>query len=1098
MSFSSSKDEGGRAEATLDFSKKPVTAPSKGAPIKPTLAMIISLICCVLSAYDNSGSMYAFAGFVAQAMNEDSSRKKDSILGYAHFSCSLSTNGRLPQSGLTDIRLPFNELQRFISQHKDQRRIHVKMITDGGHNVSALKDFIASIFNALKYAFQQDVKLVFTVIMMGDYVRYNCWVCVLAYFAKMFNHDCYVVYKPSIREIMVSKTDSTGNTVWERIIDPHATSNDQFGPYISHGLFMNLSDNCGALCYANAFLKSSEMSGLDQEIKQACQKFWQDSIIASADSHASSDDSSSCDSTFKYTSDLVKLTEEVGKFFATPPRVTLSSGAGMNAMSDLFSATLLENGTLYMPFADMFDEKCQEDRINVHTSRAIPPPMNFVASTIGSPSRARLLELLVNLSTVNVASYNAFIGFIRVNFDILDRIVAVSIVKKCGNPIVKQSFVEAMIDMITNKRPFFPSMVIDPSKEDEYTRFISEVCKFCMVTSMDPYNEVPSTKRKDGLKQLLHVLVHLIFGMSANQGFSRNATIRNAQMATEFGKEGGFLQELIALPKIAGYLAGLYSNIIADEKVSQGGKQATEFSAYQQENSGTLFEIFILLETRKAHPMYSIFCKSFAFLYAKMVCGGGKVENPTRNHENMKVKEPMMLALAVLQALHPDDLTHFCRRYPDICKQYTISLQLTKKQQKATRCSACVTVIPATTQLVYVETKRAWYGQYQEETVVSRENAKYYPANSLREKPVPSRTIINRVDPCTDCFEEVPDSNLEVLSEKIFENPTFNKWLAEWMVTRNLDCLTSVPGKAGTADSPLTEVNKRFQNKSLQFPRQVSYYLSFAFGEADFIVDSFRALFSATSSPDSYDHLVPCHQKQLTNFRSEMLRFMSNEIVGLEKTNGAVKWMELLSVFDEQLTTARLHLQKIHAEEPEFSHGESVCHVCGFIVKEETVTDHEAEVLKFGKGFLPKNLLTPLCTENADGTMTLETINEATTIRMAVPKFQAKFQRFVKEYMPEGVLAKWHQFGGRPASLNTIKFLQKFRISTHQFMLLLKLQCGITYMCRFDGDCTLTAMYNLTDLDFKTNELNRVFPLDHSGYSATRSQIESQVRRIYN
>jgi hypothetical protein len=831
------------------------------------------------------------------------------------------------------------------------------------------------------------------------------------------------------------------------------------------------------------------MSGLDQEIKQSCYRFWHESIIATAtsESHDSSEHSSTSDATFTYIADLTKLNEKVDSFFSAPPRVKLSSAAGMNAMSDIFSSTILENGTLYISFEEMFDEKFQEDRINGHKLRPIPPPRNFVASTINSPSRAQLLELLVNLSTVNVASYNAFIDFIRVNFDVLDLIVGVSIVKG-GNPIVKKSFCDAMIDMLINKSPFFPSMEIESSKQDAYTRFISEVCKFCMVTSMDPYNEDPSTRRKDGLKQLLHVLIHLLFAMSANLGFSRNSIIRNTKIATEFGKKGGFLERLIAIPKIAAYLDGVYANIIADAKVAEGGKQATEFSAYQQENSGTLFEILILLETKKDRSNYPIFCKSFAFLYAKMVCGGGKVENPTRNHENMKVLKPLVLALAVLQGIHSDDLRDFLTKHQAICDQYTISLPVMRKQLKAQRCSECVTVIPATTKKVYLETKRGWYGEYQVETEIRQEDLKYFPPNKILERPVPERTITHRAEPCTDCFEEVQCEDLDVLSEKILENPIFRKWLAEWMVTRNLNVLTSKAGTKGTADSILTELHKRFQTKSLYSPSKVSYYLSVAFGEADFIVGSFEALFSVTSEPERYRHLIPSHDSQLTRFRSEMLRFMGNEIDGLEKTVGAVKWMDVLAAFEEELTVARIHLQRIHADTPVHSLQNEMCHVCGFRVKEETVTDHESEVLKI---FIAKNLLTPLCTENADGTMTLRTINEATSIRMAVPKFQEKYPRFCKEYSPEGLLEKWHAFGSRPPTQNTIKAIMRYRISAHQFMILLKLHCGQSYMCRFDSSCTLTAVYSLTDLDFKSSMLSSVFDYD------TRNRSESQIRRIY-
>jgi len=517
--------------------------------IKLSLLMIITSIMCSVSMYDNSGSMYLFVPYVMRALSVKS-RKKDCIELHAHFSCSLETNGNLPRSGLTDIRIPFNQLTKFIDEHPTQKVIHVKMITDGGHNVSDLKDFTDAMFKSLKYANQKDVKLVFTVIMMGDYVRYNCWVCVLAYFCEMFNHDCYVVYKPTLGEIMAHTTDEDGNMTWQRVPDPSTNNPDVFGDYLKHDMFIELSKNCGALCYAIAFLKSAEMNGLNSQIKTECREFWDKTIIASADSQQSSSDDRS---TFRYPADIKdtpedkeRLTRYVAEFFTDPPKIRISSKLGMNATSDWFAAEMLEKGILFMSFISMFSDEEHERRINLRASRANIPPTKFVESTIGNPQRARLLELLINLSTVNVASYNAFAEFIRVNFDIIDEIVAVSIVKKSGSPIVKKPFVEAMIDMLTIKNPFFPDMTIDPSKQDAYTRFISEITRICMVTSMDQYNVNPETGSKNALKQLFHVLIHLIFGMSAKQGFSPNTTMLNAKLATQFGKQGGFLERLLA------------------------------------------------------------------------------------------------------------------------------------------------------------------------------------------------------------------------------------------------------------------------------------------------------------------------------------------------------------------------------------------------------------------------------------------------------------------------------------------------------------------------------------------------------------------------
>ena len=1078
-----------------------------GSAIKLSMAMLFTGITFTIAMYDNSGSMYQFVPYVMRALSAKS-RKKDGIELHAHFSCSLETNGNLPRTGLTNICLPFNQLTKFIDKHPTQRVIHVKMITDGGHNVSDLKDFTDAMFKSLKYANQKDVKLVFTVIMMGDYIRYNCWVCVLAYFCAMFNHICYVVYKPTVGEIMAHTTDEDGNVTWRRVSDPYANNSDAFGDYISHEMFIDFTQNGGALCYGNAFLKSAEMCGLSTQIKTECRNFWEESIIGSDDSQESSSDDCS---TFRYPADITdtpkdkeRLVKSVADFFTGPKDIKISSKLGMNATSDWFTAEMLEKGILFMPFIDMFSDEEHERRINNRTIRANIPPTNFVESTIGNPSRARLLELLINLSTVNVASYNAFVAFIRVNFKVLDEIVAVSIVKKSGSPIVKKPFVEAMIDMLTNKKPFFPDMTIEPSNANEYTRFISEVTGFCMVTSMDQYNVDPKTGRKDGLKQLFHVLNHLIFGMSAKQGFSENTTMLNAKLATQFGKRGGFLERLLALPDVADYFYGrngLYEKIVADEKVSVGCVQQTELSCHQLNESAVMFEFLILLETTKDRPTYPNFCKSFVSLYAKMKFSGKEDTNPNRNWKNMRLKHPLMLALAVIQALHPADLDRFFLKNRELLAKYTIVFKMTKKILKPARCSECVRVIPAITEWYFVSTKTISYtfmrGTYEQriETRIPESDKHLYPANSVISKIIPSQTIIIREDPCTDCYEEVPDSELKVLSNEIFGDHTFIKWLSECMVTRNLSKLTSFPGKAGTADSILTEVYKKFQKNDIVHHRKVSYYLKIAFGEPDYIIDSFRALFSSTTSPGDYDHLIPSYDKIVTDFCPGLIKHMSTEITGLEKTIGAERWMELLSVFNEELTIARLHLIEIHADAPIYSHGNYVCHVCDFIVEEPTLTGHEACILNMG--IIPSNLLTPICTETAHGSMELGTINEATAIRAENPKFQKNYAKFISEYQHDGLLAKWHRFGNLPPTKNTIKELMNFRISSDQFMLLLKLDCKMNYMCRFNYSCELMALYTLNDVDFKTNELNRVFPLI-GGRSDSRLKITNAVRKIFN
>jgi len=459
-----------------------------------------------------------------------------------------------------------------------------------------------------------------------------------------------------------------------------------------------------------------------------------------------------------------------------------------------------------------------------------------------------------------------------------------------------------------------------------------------------------------------------------------------------------------------------------------------------------------------------------------------------------------MLALAVIQALHPADLDRFFLKNRELLAKYTIVFKMTKKILKPARCSECARVIPAITEWYFVSITRIPYvyikGTYEQriETRIPESDKHLYPENSVISKTIPSQTILLKPDPCTGCYEEVQDFDLNVLSNEIFGDEIFMKWLAECMVTRNLHKLTSVPGKAGTADSILTELYKRFQKKDIVNSREVSYYLKIAFGEPEYIIDSFRALFSSTTSPGDYDHLIPSYEKLVTNYCPGLIKHMSTEITGLEKTIGAERWMELLSIFNEPLTKARLHLIEIHAKAPTQSCGSTVCHVCGFIVEEPTLTVHEGRILDME---VPPNLITPICTEKSNGSMELGTINEATAMRAKIPKFQRKFPRFIEEYQPNGLLAKWHRFGDLPPTENRLKHIAKFRISSDQFMILLQLHCGVNYMCRFNYSCELMAIYTLDDVDFKTNELNRVFPLSY-GQSDSRTRITNAVRKIFN
>jgi len=1090
MSSFSANSAAHAAHAAQDDHSDPLTFTVHGSnpsstSSKPStqimLSVLVTTIAIVLSCFDNSGSMYMWAGFLEGAIQEDS--KKTRLFG--HFSHIASHTQSLPPSGLTDLTIPFERIHTAVDEAVQTLldKLLIQIISDGGHNWTEMKDMLMKSFYALKYAREKNVTLVFTIIMVGDYIRCNCWVSILALFCKMMGHQCHIVYKrtrDTIAKINEAKDGSTSCT--EVPDDKCMNGNNPFRTFVKDDNFFDLSECKTAWCYAYAFLKSSECNGLPKEIRASVEAFWKTTLSA----YDAPSEKPAVVFTYpaKPTS-LEELKTMIARYFTAPPRILVDSKIGMQSLADYFSVKLAESGSLFLSFEEMVATSCHEKWLNTRLVSAMLPYDEMTAASMSNPIIAKFLEKLVNLSTINVQFYNAVNEFIIVYFAKLHTIEAVSIIE--SRMVYSTNFYIAMIDLIKSKRAFFPRMTIGSSKreQDAYAKFLTGINTYCMVSPMKQEDET------GGLKHPIHLILHNLFCQTVNAGITGCDKLNTIKIALQFDCPNGFLENLKKLDTIKRYLKTLYENILKDHKLPAGIPQSTEVAKYQNLHSAFMMEILILLNMMNGDQNFQKFCESFKDMHAKMKCGGDPDCNPERNWKTgMECQNPVYLAFAVVLAMHPDDFEDYIGTHPE---HQLKQVMITGVRQVTERCPTCVGKTQ-TVQKYVVEPLLDWRDRpvfdwmgrpTTREKILSAHNQHMYREEIIKTRTISTGVDIKDVPKCADCVKKVP-YEFPVFTDDLLSNIHFIHWLTTCMSMRNLDKLITVmkDGKpTGEADSPLTEIYKIFQKGEVKYNYQVVYFLRKAFRETEYVMSTFEELIEVIENPATKAYFFVDPFKFDAGYSWGMIQHMK-DMLPIEMTKGAVQWMKVLAKYSEHFKKVRIQIAKIHAVAPIHTHGMTVhCNVCGFRVKEPTISDHEAATLSIK---LPYGLLTLFAILQSNGKLVLGTINDAIDKRKTSKKFQDNYQDFIMSFQRGAFLEKWYEFGSQKRSICSI---MEYRASTHYFMLAIQLQEGTTIICRFSSTGELLKVFNLDDITFKRDDL--------SDYPASFVQmIESGVRAL--
>jgi hypothetical protein len=219
----------------------------------------------------------------------------------------------------------------------------VKIITDGGHNWSQVSDMLNKSYEACEYARKHGVTLLFTIVMLGNYIRYNCWVSVLAFFCKMYQHSCWIVYKESPGKIHQILQNPDGSTTSEEVDDTFGgqTGENLFANLFKSDVFFDLCSSHTALAYAAAFLNSSECSGMDRSIRAKIQSFWRGIL----DAYPEENPAESSAFVFPNSSQisLEQLKELISTYFGEPPRLRVDSKIGIQSLFDYFKQKLADS-----------------------------------------------------------------------------------------------------------------------------------------------------------------------------------------------------------------------------------------------------------------------------------------------------------------------------------------------------------------------------------------------------------------------------------------------------------------------------------------------------------------------------------------------------------------------------------------------------------------------------------------------------------------------------------------------------------------------------------------------------------------------------------
>ena len=710
------------------------------------LSMRVSAITHVLKAFDNSGSMYPWRDFLVKAVNEPIRPGKKA--SFAHFSDVASHTSQLPPSGLTDLRIAFTAVKALVDQAlKDGKKTCImQIITDGMHNVGSPSDLVVVMYEACRYVKKQDVNLVFQVIMCGEYVLYDCWVALLAFFCKMMEHECHIVYKksPTSGTLMKIEKDDNGSTSISEVQDTVCPKGDQpFSSYIKGDVFVDIAEFPTILAYACAMLKSSnDFKKLPKEMRAEFDKFWE-SLLGLFDAPSDRPDAA-----FTFPTNPVGLEELrviVASFFSAPARVLADSKLGMRFIFNKLSQIIDEKGCLSISLTEMFSSQFYEELLNSKVVSPTMPSNKLLEQALLLPPIAEALQRLITLSNIDVKFYNAAVAFIDLYFDQL--IGAQCIWINSFGDVERISFFWSLNQAMKSGRPFCPFVKIGSSEPHQavYARFLTELNKFTSVSPMTQYNE------DGGLKQILHLVLHNLFCQAAASGFGGTEIYGVVKQALQFGQKGGFLETLIEVPSVKGYLDHLKRKILADHNLPPKCDQETKISKYEVKYGAAIMQILILIDimqrNSEAPATIQKFCESFHGLYSKMISGGDPDCRPEMNWKTLSCdSHPAALAFAAILALRPADFDLFLTQHPE----FRARLQtITGRTQRFVRCEGCISKVTRLERAIRIPNEYSSWHDYR--FVVTPQNERCFHPSNFKNEIVNEPLHISLIPVCSSC-----------------------------------------------------------------------------------------------------------------------------------------------------------------------------------------------------------------------------------------------------------------------------------------------------------------------------------------------------------
>jgi hypothetical protein len=711
------------------------------------LAIRASAMTHVLKAFDNSVSMFSWRDFLSKAVKEPIRPGKKAR--YAHFSAVGSNTPDLPPSGPTDLRIAFAGVKGLVDEVvKDgTKEAIMQIITDGMHNVGSASDLVVAAYDACNYAKDQGVTLVFQVIMCGEYVLYNCWVALLAFFCKMMDHECHIVYKksPTSGTLMKIEKDEDGSTTILEVQDKVCPLGDQpFSSYTKGDAFVDISEFPTVLAYAYAMLKTSEdFKKLPKEMRAAFDGSWE-RLLGLFDAPSERPDAAF---TFpKVPVDLNVLRTIVASFFTAPARVLANSKLGMRFIFNKLSQIIEEKDCLSISLTEMFSSQNYEKLLNSKVVSPTMPSDRLLEQALRFPQIAEVLQRLITLSNVDVKFYNATVAFIDLYFDQLNRAQCISI-NRSFQTIESPAFFWSLNQAMKSGRPFCPFVMIGSSDEhqDVYVRFLTELNKFTSVSPMTQYNE------DCGLKQILHLVLHNLFCQASASGLGGTEIYDFVKKALQFEQKEGFLEMLIEVPSIKSYLDQLKRKILADHNLPDKIDQQTKFSKYEMKDGAVIMQFLILLDimqrNKESPATTQKFCESFHTLYSKMICGGNPDCNPERNWKTLQCEHPAALAFAIILALKPADFELFLTQHPEFRDRLQTITGRTRRTNF--RCEGCKDQVYRVERVIRIPGEYSWSTPHR--IVVSPQDEHRFHPSNFRTEEVRESLHLSQIPVCPSC-----------------------------------------------------------------------------------------------------------------------------------------------------------------------------------------------------------------------------------------------------------------------------------------------------------------------------------------------------------